>query len=877
MTFEEFIKDNKSNITNSNSGEDFVNFIKNKSSELSNTDNFSDFIKSSSTSFPTATKKSSGNYGTSQELYNLAVQSGLQKDADRILADKGEETNKIFSGGFISDIMDALNVLQYGVAGTLQGKGFVQGIKQRASFTDQDQLGKHGIPGMIGGIALDIATDPLTYIAPWTIAKKIPGVANGAKALKSAVIGEEIIRSAKTGEKITDIASAVARGEKTFETLEGGTEIGKYFSRKLKYMFGADPIYKATHEASEVSKVRGVQNIMEMNKAIVNVPKERWGDILTKGADGREMLRPLKEMEKLLSPEEFASVKTAIENLDKLGKEAVDLGWLSKETWEANRWQYIKNAYSEYELGGKSNGVFGYIKDKVVQGKARKAGLTIEKMKELGQIENPAYLLAKSQIDLLVNNENIKLFNNIADNFSNTNWVEGMAKKVLPNTPSYGKLAGKYVPEFIYDNLTEIGRTKTAGEKVVNKVVGGFKYGKVILNPATHARNVMSNMVLNWWKLGVNPITNAGDYAEAAKEIAKGAGKWIDEAKTVGYNLDTFAANELKNILTGESGSKIVNEVKGLGDKIANMYQSEENFAKLTAFINKRKAGLGIEDAWKAAESATFNYSQVTPFIRRLRESAFGFPFITFTVKATPLAIETALKHPGRISAFGKIKQGIENQSDIKTTARERASEPAWIRDGFYIKLPIKDKYGRSAYFDLTYIIPFGDLMSGNFTEGQVSRETGLKEGVVPSLARKSPFFNLVKELTSNQDFYGDKIWQDGDTSEKQLGDVMRHLMKTYMPPLVADQIPGGHVQSGQLKGQRRQKGIIQTLGVNEENAEQQRSLMEELARQVGIKIQPIDVDIQETYMETEKRKALQTLLREAGIMSEFTITTKNK
>ena len=76
-------------------------------------------------------------------------------------------------GGFISDIFDGLNALQYGVTGMIKGKGFYEGVKTRQSFSDKDALGEHGIPGMIGGIALDIAVDPLTYIPPLAIAKRL--------------------------------------------------------------------------------------------------------------------------------------------------------------------------------------------------------------------------------------------------------------------------------------------------------------------------------------------------------------------------------------------------------------------------------------------------------------------------------------------------------------------------------------------------------------------------------------------------------------------------------------------------------------------------------------------------------------------------------
>jgi len=1033
--------------------------------------NVSDFRKNFYGNQPTTIKRGKGKLDDSSELYNLATKSGFQKDADRILAEKGEENKKIFSGGFFSDIFDTLNALQYGVTGTLKGKGFIQGVKNRESWSDKDALGNFGIPGMIGGIALDIATDPLTYIAPYTIFKKIPGAVKGLNVAKNALFGKTVTKAIDAG--------------RTFQTIEGGTDIGKWAARKLKYMFGADPIFKETLERSVKNIGVADNNIVNLVKGVVDLPAEKASQLLTKDKTGRFMRKPLETLKDTLTSDEFSKVKEAYDHLDDLGAQAVEVGLLEKGKWSENVGKYIKNTYDEYELA-KSKGVFGFTKPKVSGIKARQAGLTPERMAELGQIDNPSYLLLKSSIDLAHDIENTKLFNKLAKDFASDTWVEGMAKKALPTgqrffttsqgeiigkykelkdlniklKPLFGelkqtfkadktmlskisktekaifglrgieetefakffqegglikkvipatrrlgtlpnrlqeiankikpfktfdeldksklgiqlekleldgvleragfssrenffknikqpfkktiekvkevkavgnlpkiikaqkgvenlsdaltgfrnidkksiddsfrflektindiqlqkegikgtidvlgksKLGGKYIPEFMKDYLDEIQRVKTPLEKGLNKIVAGFKFGKVILNPATHARNIASNQILNWWKLGLGPWRQ-DIYLDALKNISKG-GKWIDEAKTVGYGLDTFAANELRGLLTGPESNKFLRKTKGLANKIAGIYQGEENFAKLSAFIYKRKAGLGIEDAWKAAESATFNYAQVTPFIRRLRESIFGFPFITFTVKSTPIALETIAKHPGRVSVFGKIKQGIEAQSDITETEKERASEPQWIKDGFFIKLPMKDKYGRSAYFDLTYIIPFGDLVAGNFFERQVARETGLKEGLPEAIASKAPLFQLITELSKNQDFYGDKIFNDSDTTDKQLGDLMRHITKMYAPPLLAEQLPGGHIQAGELKGQRRQKGIIQAAGVTKENAEQQRTLMEELLRNVGAKIQPIDADIQETYMEWEKKKALNTLLKEKGVISEFDIS----
>lgn len=790
---------------------------------------FGDVIKlqgTQRTGFGSVLGRKSPDLATPEGLEQFARQSGLESRMQQILATKGEKVKEIFSGGFISDIFDVVNALQYGVTGLLKGKGFSEGVRTRQSFSDKDALGDNGLPGVVGGIALDIAVDPLTYIAPWTVFKKIPGLVQGVK-------------------EVGKIAE--------------GSKIGQWFGNKFVYRFGQDPVYREMSERSIRNTAVGVQNVIEIGKPLTKLDPKIQREI----ADLRKAGK-LTEA----SPEILAKVKPAFEELDKLGKKAVDLKLLPDEIWAKNLGKYIPRLYKTKEIpttvGKKVLGIFPTKPKRIeVSRFMKRQDIPEEIRKEMGEILEAGYPTLKGLVQLTKAVEDAKFFNAVSKRFGSDVLQEGY--KQLPKTRRLGELSEKFVPQHIFDDIQEMTRPMEAG--FTKKLVAGFKFGKVILNPATHVRNVLSNQVLNWWKLGMNPLDPRviSSNATALGEIARKGGKWMAEAKTVGYDLNTMAANEINNILLGPGG--LGGKWRTFVEKMGSIYQGEENFAKLSAFIfNRQHKGLDIEDAWKAAESATFNYSQVTPFIRKLRESIFGFPFITFTYKATPIAIETALKHPIRISVFGKIKQAIETQSDLSITERERASEPGWVRDGFYIKVPIKDQHGRSSYFDLTYILPFGDLMSGNFFTRQVSRTTGLPETLPESLAEKSPFFNVVKELSRNQDFYGDKIWEDSSTQDKQLGNLFRYLTKTYLPPLIADQIPGGYMASGE----QRQKGIAGALN-KEQEIRQQRTLMQEMLRNVGIKIQPIDVDIQESLMDWEKRKALQSLLGDEGKIKEFT------
>jgi hypothetical protein len=805
---------------------------------------------------------------TSSGLYNLATQAGLKSRADSLLAQQsGEIPNKIYSGGIISDIFDTLNALQYGVVGTIKGKGFIEGVKTRQSFTDKDALGDKGIPGLVVGTLLDIAVDPLTYVAPATIVKKVPVLAKLAKGLKTVALGEKVIKTidigAETGKKLS----------KTYEAVEGGSKIGRYLAQKLSWMQGADPVFRNTFERGLKNTAISTQKVVDLIRGLTSLTPSAASKLLRRDETGRFIRVGIDELSKTLKPDEFEAVSKMYNKIDNLGKEAVDLGLLSKAKYEDNIGEYIKNAYTDYELG-KSKGIFGKAAVGIKGIKARVAGLTPEQMIAKGQIDNPAYLMFKSAIDLSKDVENAKMFKIVAEKFGTDVAQDGFTK--LPSGTRLGSLAGKYVPDNMATYLKEV--YEPSANTIQKQLVNNFKFFKVVMNPGTHARNIISNKILNYWKLGMNPLDPRVIKSDvtALKEISKGVGKWSDEARPLGYNLDTFASAEMKGLLDSP-------EAMGLGKKLGStwgkvkktlgdMYQAEENAAKLSAYIFQRTVkNLKPEDAWKAAESATFNYAQVTPFVRKLRESMFGFPFITFTVKSTPVALETAYKTPQRISVIGKIKQAIEQQADIKETEKERANEPSWVKDGFYVKLPIKDKEGRSAYFDLTYILPFGDIMSGNFFERGQNMKTGTPQSIPETLMNKSPFIQLVGSIYKNRDFYGNSIWKDTDSSDKQLTDLMTYLTKAYVPPLIGDQLPGGYNE----KGERQNKGIVSSLGASAEN--QKRNLMQELLRNVGAKIQPIDADIQETYTEWNKKKALERLLIENGVLDEFTRTYKPK
>jgi len=1229
---------------------------------------------------------------TSTDLQGIAHQYGLGKEADQILASKGEESDRIFSGGKIMDVIDAINILDYGIVGMLKGKGFKEGVRTRESFSKKDSLGQYGLLGTVAGILADVAvTWPLWAVAsPFKVLSMLGIMGKSAKYSKAG----KLIRAAKPGAirkgfdymfGLSDVLGIGADGAKKVIARTPKNKVqqfGQWITRGLLGALGADEVYGAAHRTTAVAKAMEhgkLGDIAEMFSKVDDEVASLYPKLFRRMPDGRMGLIPIEQLPKILDGNALEGAEYLWKRTAQLQPEIVaeklvkegDFSWMMNAYYDnfakgkniggstipmrtkGQRFLRTKLKYAtpeeiESAIAKATNNYakkhakevktlqkiladpkaspktirtatkrVAQMQDEVteIQGKLR-TGFTKQKedvlriRAEKGEIADSMYPVINGLSQAINDVENAKFFRRIGETHGIT---EEFAKLHNVNLAGYelmgapvkgevvnrlGALAGKYVPKYIAENINEMLRAKTTFEKVTGTAWGFFKWGKTAGNPAGHIRNIFSNMILNWWKLGMNPLDPRAmaSQAEALAEIAGKGSKWMDEIIPLGYSRNTFATAELKAMFDGPD---FVEAQKGFtaaakrmikkGMKItSNAYQGAEDHAKLSAFIfNRKYKGMGVDEAWRLAEAATFDYNAVGPWIRNLRTNMFGVPFLTFcvsddteiltqrgwltcyevteddftlgynkdtgkmrwqkidsvnifpyfgemkhisarsldilmtpdhrcvikrkyhrrlpdqeyvqeitidtaknlrthdeivvagdyvapkekvipddivrlvgwvvtegwivksagkgamfvgqtnkrgqeqieelrenlgidgyhitkewhpngngehrnyyfpahirdeflkhapekcltieflrkltkeqlemlydililadgcdsgssevliqnpgktadamqalgvmlgrqfnfckhddalaitcttkksrqlkrnkpqsvpyggnvwcpttkdttwvarrngkvfitgnTFKATPLAAETALKAPWRISAIGKIKNAIENMSDLQRTKRERASEPQWIKDGLYVKLPMKDKHGRSAYFDLTYVIPFGDLISGQFFARQIDRETGREESLIESMVQKAPILNLITEIGKNQDFYGNKIWRTGDSTEKQIADLTRHITKMWMPPLVAETLPGGYVAKGKRVGQRRH-GIMGRMSQNAED-NQYRTGLQEIMRHFAIKVQPISVDLQENFMEFERKRALETFLGEKGILRTY-------
>ena len=496
----------------------------------------------------------------------------------------------------------------------------------------------------------------------------------------------------------------------------------------------------------------------------------------------------------------------------------------------------------------------------------KKLDLYLEKAVQLGKsIEKiKAKLGPKIDIDLRSVQDSLR---NIEKNLSDSRLDKEVQQDMLMLSKE-GALAGKWVPTHIADMIDE---KINPSEPFGSTVVAAFKYGNVVMSPAAFVRNAISNKILNWWKLGIGPWRADLDI-KAYKAMNNLDNKYWKMASELGMGEDTYFSSEIWNLIKGQktsfftgSGKKYIE--KGVR-KIGDWYQAEETHAKMVAFIKHIDDGFSPEEAMKAAHSATFNYAQVTPFIRKVRQSLFGVPFITFAMKAAPVSIETMAKHPGRVSVFGKIKNASYNAAGVseEEVQKEMENAPPWIKDGFYTRL-WDDEQGRAMYFDWTYIIPFGAIIDGSLIRQDMEQETGLPESPAVKIASNLPAVQLIGEIFRNETFSGKKIWRESDDDATKMKDLTRHIIRMFSPPPAKNFIGEGY---DKRTGEPVESSFAKAGTATQDNI--RRNVYQEMAKNFGFKVQPLEADVTDAYREWNTKTGLQTLLQEQAGLQMFNI-----
>lgn len=407
---------------------------------------------------------------------------------------------------------------------------------------------------------------------------------------------------------------------------------------------------------------------------------------------------------------------------------------------------------------------------------------------------------------------------------------EGVAKAVLQRaddpkdwvkTQQKG-LEGMWLMRDAELELRALDTIPKLAHNVVNKLfVTPWKTAKVILRPATHFRNLFSNLILNDW--GGLPFYRMDYYHKAYRTLwdayhGKVAPVWKEFRNLTGAG-GTFSANELVELGKGERyGANMVDKLYALFDRFVakprQLYNAEEQWFKLAKFMWNRDKGMGATEAAWDSMKWTFNYGEITRPVAGIRQTVA--PFFTWQSKVLPLMAETAVNHPVRFAkwplAFLGIQTGAMHMLDIDDEEWEYVEHvmPDYVRDGQFLLVPWRDEKERLQLLNLTYLLPgFGDL--NEIGQSPISWALG------------NPVMSITGTLLNRTRFTGAPLYYDWEDNTTKFAKGASYIWDQLMPA-------GASIMSW--------KKVLDTLYEQEDAL----TWEQHLAGNVGLKVLPLDM-----------------------------------
>jgi len=596
---------------------------------------------------------------------------------------------------------------------------------------------------------------------------------------------------------------------KLLEKVPGGKAVNRAFMYEYRGDLKDTAKYMKSFEDMKRSQAIGREYGIDLGKRLQSVPEKsqlKIGEAI-RGEDVK------------LSKGEATLADEAMWSMLELGKQAVDTGLLSEEAFFKNAGRYMPRLYTSKEYQSLLTKYdFKEATRLDLSRFKRRKDIPKEIREEMGEILTPGYPIAKGIATLTHDIEVARFFNGIAENpdwamVKDSKGVIPEGWKQLPSNDKLGKLSKAHVHPEIFNDLQETIRVMNTPEKVWRKALGTWKFGKVIISPKTHVRNLMSNSVLA--HLGGLPMYKQPYYLAKAAAEMKSKGKFWEMMRKEGGGQHTFTAGELKALFDQvESQMKDIkagslperfgiignawNKSKGTMRKAADLYEAEEQWFKLAKFIhNIEGKKMTPKTAWADAEKWLFNYAKVTRFQEKYRSKWYGAPFATFTFKALPRIAEAMIKTPWRFALPTAIIYGLEKaaQKKIGDTPEEirakKALRPEWQKGKMlgvpnFARVPIVDEYGREYFLNLTYILPWGDL-------GEAGKFGPIPGGLRPF---SQPFVNEpIQQIMNYDPFWKQEIVSETEIAGKsKLGKIAtdakergKHLAQTMLPTPVFD------------------------------------------------------------------------------------------
>lgn len=572
--------------------------------------------------------------------------------------------------------------------------------------------------------------------------------------------------------------------------------------------------------------------------------------------------------------------------MDAWSKELVASGIPTKkaaEIIEANTGEYMARMYEKKLI--KDPNFFGNFKSLRlrVNGLRKRKELSEDALRALGIVNEPALGAATRVKEISTSVANNKLFKTVANNpeWSAATNVTGKMVQ-LPDVKTLGPLKGKWVIKSIADDVNSIvGASRNMALEMYGRGMAAFKFGKVVLNPATHMRNMVTNTMLLDMS-GVGQEEQAIMFPQMMKDYIQ-KGPIYQRALKSGAIGGEFYGGDIKIIQDfythngGNNLGKWLNTMKAPFRAAGKVYQGEEQLAKMVKF--KHMIQNGADDALAATEAQKwlFNYTDIPEAIKFAKQVA---PFITFTYKAIPRVVETGVTAPLKLykyyavfSAFNEAARKTQGMTPTEY-AKELDALPPWMMraiGGFpsVLFMPWKDDAGRTLFMNLEYILPLGmapDIIERGLGPGGLAQALGAMVG--------NPYFTTLSDLINNKDFRGQDIVPFGATLAEASHARIQHLYQQLAPSL-APGLPG-------MKGGYSWEKLLEAINKKKVKFEQDKVKREltptMLDILMGIKMTPVDMQRSTIFQMQQKERDVRELERQLfSAMGDMDMSEEDK
>lgn len=484
-----------------------------------------------------------------------------------------------------------------------------------------------------------------------------------------------------------------------------------------------------------------------------------------------------------------------------------------------------------------------------------------------------------------------RLFNQIANNpdFVRRSGSEGWVKvpdTEIPDTGGvkrYGNLAGLYVRQDVMSHLSRFEESANEALQLWRDALGLWKEGKTALNPVAHFNNVASNISMAHFA-GVS-YWDGHKYVGAARDLVNDV-PMVEEAREAGLFTGSFTKEELMQNMPPElqkmmqmedsklqkAGRQVMNAFTfWLRKPLQNAYEFEDTYFKYLIYRDARQQGMSPEAATDYALKYIFTYDDLPSGARKVRD--FAIPFFSWTYKAMPALLHTAMVYPWRFLApaamlnginlvayalaagdddddwLEKMAKGRELEKEEREALPEKARGTGMLLNPKTIRLGTDSVTGNPVFLDASRVVPGGDMFD---MENQAG---GLP--IPAPLMPNHPVLSAFSAMIANKElFMGREVVDKNDTG-LEAAEKRAKWMAGFMLPAVA---PGGYHSQRILDATANAMDtVIQTplgefTGVDKSGLPVQPKYA--AMQTLGIKARPVDLEL-----EASRRKAQESAL----------------